>query len=135
MRKKRRLKKSVYVVFIGLIVAIIAFLEITIWFLVARTALNTELNLFIVLSYSGGYTMGTILGTIITNNYIKTNMEVILISNNNKITNIIKNNNFGVSILEKQKDKIVKSPNDKIPVCPVPKSGKSPYNQHVYGLF
>ena len=31
-----------------LIVAIIAFLEITIWFLVARTALNTELNIFIV---------------------------------------------------------------------------------------
>ena len=32
-----------------LIVAIIAFLEITIWFLVARTALNTELNAFIVI--------------------------------------------------------------------------------------
>ena len=57
-----------------LIVAIIAFLEITIWFLVARTALNTELNLLIVLSYSGGYTMGTIIGTIITNRFIRTNI-------------------------------------------------------------
>ena len=90
-----------------LIVAIIAFLEITIWFLVARTALNTELNIFIVLSYSGGYTTGTILGTIITNKYIKTNMEVIVISNIIKNIDIIKNNNFGVSILEKEKKKTV----------------------------
>ena len=88
------------------IVAIIAFLEITIWFLVARTALNTELNIFIVLSYSGGYTTGTILGTLITNNYIKTNMEVIVISNIKNI-DLIKTNNFGVSILEKTKNKSV----------------------------
>ena len=89
-----------------IIVAIIAFLEITIWFLVARTALNTKLNLLIVLSYSGGYTTGTILGTIITNNFIKTNMEIIVISNIIKDIDIIKENSFGVSILEK-KDKTV----------------------------
>ena len=89
------------------IVAILAFLEITIWFLVARTALNTELNIFIVLSYSGGYTMGTIIGTIITNKYIKTNMEIIVISNKIKTTKKIKENNFGVTIINKDKDKIV----------------------------
>lgn len=89
------------------IVAILAFLEITIWFLVARTALNTELNLFIVLSYSGGYTMGTIIGTIITNKYIKTNLELIVISNKIKTTKKIKENNYGVTILNKDKDKIV----------------------------
>ena len=90
-----------------LIVAILAFLEITIWFLVARTALNTELNWFIVLSYSGGYTMGTIIGTIITNKYIKTNMELIVISNKIRTTKKIKDNNFGVTILNKDKNKIV----------------------------
>ena len=90
-----------------LIVAILAFLEITIWFLVARTALNTELNWFIVLSYSGGYTMGTIIGTIITNKYIKTNMELIVISNKIRSTKKIKDNNYGVTILNKDKNKIV----------------------------
>ena len=90
-----------------LIVAIIAFLEITIWFLVARTALNTELNFFIVLSYSGGYTTGTIIGTIITNNFIKTNMELIVISNKIRTTKKIKDNDYGVTILNKDKDKIV----------------------------
>ena len=89
------------------IVAILAFLEITIWFLVARTALNTELNWFIVLSYSGGYTMGTIIGTIITNKFIKTNMELIVISNKIKSTKKIKDNDYGVTILNKDKDKIV----------------------------
>ena len=89
------------------IVAIIAFLEITIWFLVARTALNTKLNMLIVLSYSGGYTTGTILGTIITNKYIKTNIEIVVISSIIKDINVIKKNNFGVSILESTNDKTV----------------------------
>ena len=90
-----------------IIVAVIAFLEITIWFLVARTALNRELNIFIVLSYSGGYTTGTILGTIITNNYIKTNMEVLVISNIIKNTKKIKDASFGVSIIEKSNNKSI----------------------------
>lgn len=90
-----------------LIVAILAFFEITIWFLVAREALNTELNIFIVLSYSGGYTTGTILGTLITNNLIKTNMELIVISNKIKTTKEIKEANYGVTILNKDKSQTV----------------------------
>lgn len=89
------------------IVAIIAFLEITIWFLVARTALNTELNLFIVLSYSGGYTMGTIIGTVFTNKVIKTNIEILVISNKIRSIKKIKDNDFGVTILEKDKSKMI----------------------------
>lgn len=90
-----------------IIVAIIAFFEVTIWFLVARTALNTELNLFIVLSYSGGYTTGTVLGTIITNKFIKTNIELMVISNKIKTTKKIKDNDFGVTIINKDKNQIV----------------------------
>ena len=84
-----------------LIVAIIAFLEITIWFLVARTALNTELNIFIVLSYSGGYTMGTIIGTIFTDKFIKKNVEIMVISSKIKTLKFIKDNGYGVSILNR----------------------------------
>lgn len=88
-------------------VAIIAFLEITIWFLVAREALNGKLNIFIILSYSGGYTAGTIIGTIFTDKFIKTNIELLVISNKIKDTKIIKDNNFGVSILNKNKNQII----------------------------
>jgi uncharacterized protein YebE (UPF0316 family) len=90
-----------------ILVAIIAFLEITIWFLVVRTALNTELNIFIVLSYSGGYTMGTIIGTIFTNKIIKTNIEILVISNKIRSIKKIRDNDFGITILEKDKSKII----------------------------
>lgn len=89
------------------IVALIAFVEITIWLLVARTAINVELNLWIVLSYSGGYTMGTILGTTFINKFVKTNMELIVISTKIKNTKKIKDKNFGVSILNKDKYKTI----------------------------
>ena len=89
------------------IVALIAFIEITIWLLVARTAINVKLNLWIVLSYSGGYTMGTILGTTFINKFVKTNMELIVISTKIKNTKKIKNKNFGVSILNKDKNKTI----------------------------
>ncbi len=90
-----------------LIVAIIAFLEITIWFLVAREALNGELNIFIVLSYSGGYTTGTILGTIFIDKFVKTNIELMVISNKIKNTNEIKKHNYGVSILNNDKKQMI----------------------------
>lgn len=89
------------------IVALIAFVEITIWLLVARTAINVELNLWIVLSYSGGYTMGTILGTTFINKFVKKNMELIVISTKIKNTKKIKDKNFGVSILNKDKNKTI----------------------------
>ena len=89
------------------IVAIIAFLEITIWFLVARTALNTELNLFIVLSYSGGYTMGTIIGTVFTNKIIRTNIEILVISDKIRSIKKIKDNNFGATIINKDNNRVI----------------------------
>lgn len=90
-----------------LIVAIIAFLEITIWFLVARTALNTELNIFIVLSYSGGYTMGTILGTVVTDKIIKKDVEIMVVSSKIKTFKFIKDDGYGVSLINKSKSQIV----------------------------
>lgn len=90
-----------------LIVAILAFLEVTIWFLVARTALNTDLNFFIVISYSGGYTMGTIIGTIVTDKFIKKNVEIMVVSNKIRTVKFIKDMDYGVSILNKTKDQII----------------------------
>ena len=53
------------------IAAIIAFVEIFIWFYAAREALNTEItSIFIVISYAAGYATGTYLGTIINEMFI-----------------------------------------------------------------
>ena len=92
------------------IVAILAFLEITIWFLVAREALNVEnTSLWIVLSYSGGYTTGTIAGTFITKKFVKGNLGLEVISSTINKSNIekIKNSGFGVSSINMNEGKIL----------------------------
>lgn len=83
-----------------LIVALLAFFEITIWFLVAREALNVEvMTIWIVLSYSGGYTTGTILGTYITKKFVNGTLGLMIISSKiaKKQINTIKKSGFGVS--------------------------------------
>lgn len=93
-----------------LIVACLAFLEITIWFLVAREALNVEnMSLWIVLSYSGGYTTGTIVGTFITKKFVSGNLGLSVISSSIKHDdlNIIKEAGFGVSSIDMNEGKIM----------------------------
>ena len=93
-----------------IIVALLAFLEITIWFLVAREAINIEnINLWIVLSYSGGYTTGTIIGTFISKKFIKGNLGLEVISNKIKEENlnVIKEAGFGVSSINMNEDKLM----------------------------
>lgn len=92
------------------IVAILAFIEITIWFFVAREALNIEpMRLWIVLAYSGGYTTGTIIGTFISKKYIRGNlgMQVISKNINNKDIDIIKKAGFGISSINMNENKIM----------------------------
>ena len=56
-----------------LIAGLIAFVEVFIWFVVVREALNTELDsIWIVVSYSAGYATGTMLGTLVS----KSNKEI-----------------------------------------------------------
>lgn len=93
-----------------LIVACLAFLEITIWFLVAREALNVEnMSLWIVLSYSGGYTTGTIVGTFITKKFVSGNLGLTVISSliKHDDLNIIKEAGFGVSSVDMNEGKIM----------------------------
>ena len=93
-----------------IIVAILAFIEITIWFFVVREALNVNpLNLWIVFAYSGGYTTGTILGTYISKKFIKGNLGMQVISKKIKCKDIsaIKNGGFGVSSVNMNENKIM----------------------------
>ena len=74
-----------------IISTIIAFVEVLIWFEVARTALNTEINSFLIpISYAGGYATGTYIGTLISTKFIKGHYTVTIISNNIDSTKIKK---------------------------------------------
>lgn len=90
------------------IAAIIAFVEIFIWFFAAREALNTDISsIFIVISYAGGYATGTYLGTIINELFISGFVSIQVISDKmgDKEIEEIKKNNFGVSIVNTVDDK------------------------------
>lgn len=85
-----------------LIAGLIAFIEIFIWFLVAKEALNTESNsIFIVISYAGGYACGTILGTFISNKFINSliTVEVITSMASKENINKIREAGYGVSVV------------------------------------
>ena len=67
---------------------------------VARTALNTEINSFLIpISYAGGYATGTYIGTLISTKFIKGHYTVTIISNNIDSTKIkkIKKEGYGVT--------------------------------------
>ena len=85
----------------NLIASLIGFVEITVWFLVVKEALNTDENsLWIVFSYASGFSTGTYIGGIISNKFIKSNLGVQVITNNNNIINILRDNGFGVSVID-----------------------------------
>lgn len=89
------------------ITAAIAFIEVFIWFMVAREALNTEINsLWIPISYALGYSTGTMIGTFISNRFVKglVCVQVITKSENSHITEALREKGYGVSIVELKND-------------------------------
>ena len=90
------------------ITAILAFIEVFIWFLVAREALVTNINSVIIpISYSLGYATGTFIGTYISNNFIKSIIGVEIIVNKNQLELIdaIKKNGFLLCQISNKKEK------------------------------
>lgn len=88
--------KDLYAALIGLI-------EITVWFLVVKEALNTTNNsFFIVISYALGFSIGTYIGGKISKIFIHTTYEVQVILSERKLEIIdeIKKSGYGVSAIE-----------------------------------
>lgn len=92
------------------IMGVLAFFEVFIWFIVAREALVTSLDsILIPIFYSLGYATGTLLGSFISNRYIKgvVRLEVIA-KHNDEMLKIIKDYGYEVSRinLKPSEDKI-----------------------------
>ena len=86
----------------SIISAIIAFLEVLIWFVVAKEALVTTIDsVLIPIFYSAGYATGTLLGTYLSNNLINgvIGLQVITDKNNRKLIDKIRDEGFGISII------------------------------------
>lgn len=86
-----------------LVAALIGIVEITVWFLIVKEALNTPNDsLWIVFSYAMGFSVGTYIGGKISKIFIKSNLEVqvILSSTNDEIVDKIRNYGYGVTAIE-----------------------------------
>ena len=82
---------------------IIGFIDVIIWFLVVKEALNTELeSIWIALSYAGGYAVGTYVGGTLSSLLIKgkISVQVILKYLPLEETEKIRNAGYAVSQIE-----------------------------------
>ena len=80
----------------------LTFIEIMIWFIVAREALNTDYkSIWIAVAYAGGCTAGNVIGTLISSKLVNTLISVEVTTSKATIENInkIRNEGFGVSVV------------------------------------
>ena len=87
--------------------AIIGFFEVLVWLMVVEETLKTEVDsIWVPISYAAGYAIGSLLGTYISNKFIK-NMcavQVVTDKSNTKLINAIKKAGYGLSIIDLKKD-------------------------------
>lgn len=89
------------------IVTILAFLEVFVWFLVAREALVTNVNSWwIPISYSLGYATGTLIGSYVSNTFIKgiVGVQVVVEKGNKSLLNSIRKHGYAVSVMDLKDD-------------------------------
>jgi uncharacterized protein YebE (UPF0316 family) len=80
---------------------IIAFIEVMVWYFIAREALNINSNAIIIaISYAGGYATGTYIGSILSK-FIKGIIGVQVITNKaNKLVSYLRKKEYAVSVIE-----------------------------------
>lgn len=83
--------------------SIVGFIEVLVWFLVVREALNTEESGFLIaLFYALGYAVGTLIGGLLSKKFIVTPVTVQVITSK-EITVVmmaLKENNYGSSVID-----------------------------------
>lgn len=86
-----------------IVASMIGFIEILIWFIVVKEALNTEeTSIYIALSYAGGYATGTYIGGLLSDKFISgvLSVQVILSNSDYKIIDKIREEGFAVSVVD-----------------------------------
>ena len=82
---------------------IFGFIDVFVWFLVVKEALNTNIqSIWIAFAYAGGFAAGTYLGSIISKLVIKGTVSVQVITKNkhNSVTDAIKIAGYSASIVK-----------------------------------
>ena len=84
-----------------LIASFIGFIEVLVWFLVAKEAISTDSNsIWIAVSYSLGFATGTYIGAFLSSKYIKGNFGIQVITNNLDLVIVLRKNGYAVSVMD-----------------------------------
>ncbi len=86
---------------------VIAFFEVLVWYAVAKEALNTGGNtVLIAISYAGGYATGTLIGSFLSNKFVKGVMgvQIVLKKESDKLIQKLRKKGYAVSIIELKND-------------------------------
>lgn len=81
--------------------SLIGFIEVLVWFLIVREALNTnESGIIVGIAYAGGFSVGTYVGSLLSDKFISGTLSVqIVLSNNDKsVIDRIRKEGFAVSV-------------------------------------
>lgn len=91
--------------------SMVGFIEVFVWFLIVREALNTdETSLWIAISYSLGFATGTYIGSLLSDIFISGTLGLQVVTNNanNNMVDVLRENGYGVTVVDvrgKDKDK------------------------------
>lgn len=86
---------------------VIAFIEVLVWYAVARQALNTTGNTWLIaISYAGGYATGTFIGSKLSSKLVKgvVGVQIIIKDDSDELLKILREKGYGVSVIELKKD-------------------------------
>ncbi len=81
--------------------SLVGFIEILVWFLVAKEALQTEeKSILIAISYSLGFATGTYIGGYLSSVLITGNITIQVFTDNLKLEQILRKKGYAVSVIE-----------------------------------
>lgn len=81
--------------------SLIGFIEVLVWFLVAKEAISTTSNsIWIAISYSLGFATGTYIGTYLSGRYIKGNFGVQVITSKANLIKNLRNSGYAVTVID-----------------------------------
>lgn len=85
-----------------MVASVVGFIEISIWFAVVKEALTTtESNIWIIIAYAGGFSVGTLVGSYISEKFIKGNINLqIITEKSKKLISVLREHGYAVSVID-----------------------------------
>lgn len=86
-----------------MIAATMGFIEVLVWFLIVKEALNTdETSIFVAIAYAGGFATGTFVGGKLSDYFIEGTLgiQVILSDQKDSVIDAIRKEGYAVSVMD-----------------------------------